>query len=346
VYLPIVSLSASGTVVEDGTGRATFTAHRTGSGTVINQPLVVQLHTTGLGSTDSASEGSDYQPINEITIPAGANDGSVDVVPLNDTDAEGVESIYKSVSASYKYTLAAVPAIPPSTNETTAVAYIDDDVNVQTVQVWRTNWVGDHPENHDFNRFDGYDFSVKIGITGEHLDRIKIEQDVLSKTAMKDYNTGQYYDPSKPEDREFILGIVQQKDSDAPPALINNGDYEVDPSPGGGSWAQSDIQCILGTHFGRALYGDWQSFGLLTDDNGAGVKYTQVTTRIMKFKIRLQLPDQGPELDFSWGYSWTNEPCEWTAANGAPVNDCAASNQHGGIGEFDSDGVEGLDELN
>ena len=77
-------------IVLDG-GR--FEVRRSGD---VSQPLVV-----GLSIGGSATNGRDYRRIRErFTIPAGRRSASIEVVPMNDREAEGVETVLVELQAS------------------------------------------------------------------------------------------------------------------------------------------------------------------------------------------------------------------------------------------------------
>jgi hypothetical protein len=85
---------------ESGPDPGKFTIHRS-RGT--NEPLTVYFTLEG-----SASNGIDYQPLgNSVTIPAGASSFDLTVLPIDDTNVEGSESVLLVLAHNPNYFIAA-----------------------------------------------------------------------------------------------------------------------------------------------------------------------------------------------------------------------------------------------
>jgi hypothetical protein len=351
VYFPFVSLSGSGTAIEDGSENATFTASRSGGGTVLEEPLTVLLKDAG----GSARPGADYTPPGSITIPGNQTDGSKQVDAINDDEAEGLVEIFLSVKPQGSlYALAAPPTTAPATNATTAKANKDDDVSVKSIKVLLANPPAGQPGV--LNAYYGYNFYIRFSIEGEHLDLVDIRQDVWSRTRMWD-TTGQEFAAAD------VLTTVRAYpgNANAPEALVNtNGEFVLDPSPGGAGWDWHPMPVDANSKDGTSnSQGDAQTFAINTSDSqipdGAGgtIHYTYLVSRDMAFNFRTKdrrSNATGPDLkDFQWSYNWTNDPCKWMngdiPAPPAGVQVAAASHKNNGKGRL-SGSLEGLDALN
>ena len=88
---PTVSLAASGTSVYDNGSNITLTATST---QIADEDITVVIGTSG-----TASEGSDYANISNITISAGATTGTATFNPTEDTSNEGSETATITISS-------------------------------------------------------------------------------------------------------------------------------------------------------------------------------------------------------------------------------------------------------
>jgi N-acetylneuraminic acid mutarotase len=112
--LPVVSAAASGQPSESG-ATVTFTFTRTGS---TASSLAV---TYTLGGT--ATNGTDYVALSgAVTIPAGSASASITLKPIDDSIAEGSESVVLTVSPSSSYTT--------NTTATVSRSIADNDITV------------------------------------------------------------------------------------------------------------------------------------------------------------------------------------------------------------------------
>lgn len=95
--LPVATVRAEdGTASEEGSDPASFVVSRTGSTAA---PLVVRLSVSG-----TAAPGADYAAIpSSVTIPAGAVSTTVRVVPVDDREAEGDETVLLTVAPDPAY---------------------------------------------------------------------------------------------------------------------------------------------------------------------------------------------------------------------------------------------------
>ena len=117
--LPIVSISAGGLIVEDGSGDGGW-VQATRSGGDISQPLTVKIKGTRSGGTSdepTAEPGTDYEVPSTIVIPANASvSPRVQITPIDDPDAEGIETIRLEIEPDNgKYLLDR--AAPPATTQ-------------------------------------------------------------------------------------------------------------------------------------------------------------------------------------------------------------------------------------
>jgi N-acetylneuraminic acid mutarotase len=120
--LPQVSIVATdGSAAETAGNAGRFTVTRTGP---TDEALVVNLTVGG-----SATNGSDYAALGTIvTIPVGSASAVVNIAPVDDSAAEGIESVLIGVAASGSYTVAS-----PST---ATVSILDNDATGATL-TWR-----------------------------------------------------------------------------------------------------------------------------------------------------------------------------------------------------------------
>ena len=111
---PTVNLSSSSSSVLENGSAITITA--TLSGTA-DEAVTVPLDTSG-----TATEGTDYAAISDITISAGATTGTATITPTDDSVSEGAETLIVSVG-----TLSGADATAGSTSSLT-LSLVDDDV--------------------------------------------------------------------------------------------------------------------------------------------------------------------------------------------------------------------------
>jgi hypothetical protein len=111
---PTVVLSASAaSVIEDGSA-ITLTATLSG---VADEDVTVPIDTSG-----TATEGTDYAAISDITISAGSTTGTATITPTDDSISEGAETLIVSLG-----TLSGADATAGSTSSLT-LNFVDDDV--------------------------------------------------------------------------------------------------------------------------------------------------------------------------------------------------------------------------
>ncbi len=333
VYNPTVSLVGAGTTIEDDSTRGSFTLQRdlpTGFNPTYHDP--VPATTVGLevvGGT--ATAGVDFTLASSATIPtSGSSSEPVEVVPIDDPDAEGVETIFASLTQPANgqiYLLAAVPSTAPTTNPTTQKVDLDDDVKVQSITVTRGS---------ASNASYGYSFQANIKITGEHLDQVQIRQQIISSTSLIDYDGNNLT-------RAQVL--AKYPDSD-PVSVDTNGQWETDTN-----WAWQNVAVKPDTKNGEANHVDNQLIQVPGGDiveldatHNTQINWVAAVTRYFKLETRKATANTALAT-FDWGYKWNNYNCIWTVATGAPKASCVAS--HKGIGVFyDIQGITDLDQMN
>ena len=111
--LPLVTLVANDpTAAEAGLNPGQFTLSRTGP---TNSSLAVSLARSG-----TATSGTDYTALSTtFTIPPGAFSGTIDVMPLQDTNSEGNETVILTLATNAAYTV--------GTPSTASITLADDD---------------------------------------------------------------------------------------------------------------------------------------------------------------------------------------------------------------------------
>ncbi len=115
--LPVVSAAASGQPSESG-ATGTFTFTRTGS----TAAALTVLYTLG----GTATNGADYQALSgAATIPAGSASTSITIKPIDDSIAEGPETVVLTISPSSSYTT--------NTTATVSRTITDNDINTSTL---------------------------------------------------------------------------------------------------------------------------------------------------------------------------------------------------------------------
>ena len=121
---PEISIAATdAAAAEEGSDPGTFTVSRTGN---TADALVVSFTiATGPGE---ATNGADYVEelsgtdlATSVTIPAGSASTTITVVPVDDSDIEGPETVTLTIAADAAYTVAAAPA------DTAAVTIAEND---------------------------------------------------------------------------------------------------------------------------------------------------------------------------------------------------------------------------
>ena len=111
---PTVSLSSSDTSVKEDGSAITVTVTLAN---IADEDVIVSLNTSG-----TATDGTDYEIISDITIPAGLVSGTGQITPIDDLVSEGVETLIVSLG-----TLSGADATLGSPSGLT-LSLIDDDV--------------------------------------------------------------------------------------------------------------------------------------------------------------------------------------------------------------------------
>ena len=112
-YFHFVDLAGGGTVVEDGTGEASFTVTRTGLNAedpdhqqILADPLTVNLEDRGyeiVAPEVPATWGDDFALTKAVTISGGQVSQTEHVTPIDDPEGERVEVIAVAVKPSSSY---------------------------------------------------------------------------------------------------------------------------------------------------------------------------------------------------------------------------------------------------
>jgi Fibronectin type III domain len=341
-YMPFVSISGSGMAVEDGSGEgAKFTVTRTGDGTVLGDALTVSVVDAIDVDPNAAQSGVRYKPLGDITIPAGLNNGSKDIVPINDNPAEGVQPIYQSVAKKTTYELAAPPAVAPDTNATTAAAAIDDDVAVHEIMVSVMPPPAHIEPKENENKFNQYHFYVSIEVRGEHLDTVDVSQDILATTEIFDFNGS---DMTNDEINSFLGPLIEATGQTYNPILVNSGGWQPDEK-----WDIHPLVPDDDTHNGYALEIDDQAFGVGAQQFGSDPDdyMSQIASTQRKLSLKFVDDLTGAQLaEHNWGYNWTNGDCAWLPGDEPvpPYVCCAVNYKHDAAGTYT--GIVGIDGLN
>lgn len=330
---PVVSIEAIDTnATENAAGEApdpaVFRVSRTGGD--ILEPLTVQLQS----DRGTATPGRFSMP-SSVTIPAGQASADVTMNVIDDTVAEGVETVTVDVlGPTGTYLLSA----PEYTGTATAQAVIQDNVSVKSITVEVIPRPPSLPPAYpqSANTYYGFAFYVKTTIEGESLDKVAVTQLQKSSTSIWDVNgnpiTGQAWDNYF----TAAYGAGYKKD-----LLDSGGSYVTDDN-----WAWARLTPLIGTNNGKAEGTDAQSFGL----SPLQTNYNLLASLSRQFVVKTKNDVTGAALrDQDWGYVWSNNVCAWRSTDvpPAPVPICAGSNQNGGKGRFsDIVTILGLGALN
>jgi len=309
---PSVSVSASDAEAVEGGNTGEFTITRSGSGSDLNQPLTVQLDSSVTGVPDAATAGADYNALpDSVTIPSGQSSIKLTVNPTNDSDAEGIEVIPVSIKPDATYT---------TDPNHVGMVNLDDDVSVRTIEVKARGGV---------NTSYKYDFVVDVVVTGEHLDRVEIQQLINSSTSLTDFSG-----------RVLTVEETAAQFPNAPANVVNSGGQFVVDS----GWGWQGLNVVEGSKNGRAEHADRQLLDLIPRLVDVGPT-TQTWICFLAeasnyFQLKTREVGNGPALNsFDWGYKWNNYTSTWIRADGAPEDICASSHK-GAVGIFSD--VQGI----
>ncbi len=350
LYNPTVSLAGEGTTIEDDSARGAFTLQRdlpTGFNPTYHDPIpstTVGLEVVG----GTATAGVDFTLATSATIPQpAATSQPVEVVPIDDLDAEGIETIFASVvqpANGQIYLLAAVPATAPATNPTTQKVELDDDVSIKSVAIHSI--AAPNGQAAVSNGVGGFTFYAAIIVTGERVDRIDIRQDIQADTNMWQFNGDQMTDAQVLTKQREWHGENLSEDG------LNTGNvFKPDPQGGWDDW-KSTLEIHPDSKKGVGLSVDIQGFGMGVGTDPNGVKFSYIASVTRTMKTRFKNRDTGNEFaPKTWGFTWSNSLCTWTnTENPAPpagIVVCAGSNKNGGKGKFNPiDSVVDLINLN
>jgi hypothetical protein len=246
------------------------------------------------------------------------------VVPIDDPDAEGVESIYQSVTAKPTYALAAPPATTPATNETTGKRNIDDDPSVQ--QVWYETRAGDNIKRE--KGVNGYDFGNLIKVIGEHLDKVKVVQLIKTWSELLDTNGN----PLGQADVNAFFGAsgdgrMTHTDGQWVADYVNVDGQPVPMTP-------TAIVVTKANSEGIAMDDSHVLVRPYSTDPNSQRKYIALASHGADFDLVFTKANGQPvkgKKEFIWGYTWGNHGYEWTNQDHppAPVAHVASPSQDG-----------------
>ncbi len=335
-YFPFVELTGGGTVVEDGTGEASFTATRTGLDPndpahqpILNEALTVDLEDRSyevLAPEVKATWGVDFQLAKTITIPSGGVSQTEYVTPVDDPDGEGVlgvEAFRVSVARSGNYF-----ASPPGTQPAVRAGNVEDNVSISLEET--TFKFGD-PDNGVFEKIvatNGVAFHNYVRVVGEGLHQVSFLQYMNTSTWMTDFNGALATIPFM----EALFNVPE-----GAPFISTNREWVLDWAqlPGG---QQGPMQPTAIGHLnqeasqGRTVT-DSHTLGPNPHGLHGGFDITYNAGGQRDFRIVFMRSDQNdpqqPLAIFEWGYAWNNNSYVWTAADGAPVAVCASPTRSG-----------------
>jgi hypothetical protein len=324
---PIVSISlADGNATEQGSGDpydpASFTVTRTGGDT--NTAIDVLFAMSG-----SASDGTDYST-NANHKASVTTSGPITLTPIDDTVAEGVETIIATLTNPGTTYLFGAPGTNPAAP--TSQASIDDNASVQSISVDKI----DPPigQADEMNQFNGFVFYDKVTIIGEHLDKVGIQQEVEATTNVTNF-FGSQMTPYQ----------IENLAPNYPAGLLNSDDWTLD-------WTNSATGVVPNTHNGTALIGDKQEAVTQIWDLGTNDYYTYLFSVQREFKIQAYNTDNDNLIQGAikyWHYHWSNSACAWQTGDtpAPPYNYAAVDYKNDGKGVFsDVDGISGLLAMN
>ncbi len=337
-YFPFVELTGGGTVVEDGTGEASFTATRTGLDPndpahqpILNEALTVDLEDRSyevLAPEVKATWGVDFQLAKTITIPSGGVSQTEYVTPVDDPDAEGLETIALAAARSGDY-FAAAPGERPATTR----AAQNDDIKVRSVKL--SLFVPPPPLPAPVNAFHGYDFYVSIAVEGERLDQVLYDMDVRSLTQILDFTNNFLGDNAI---NEYLQQLHNDPAVPFNPNLVNTGpEYRED--------YHRAALINLDAKKGKSRNTDRQSFGVLPIAiPGSQEFYCYLVAQVKRdFKMRFYRADNEQQLATKeWGTEWNNAACAWEQGDQPvpPEQISAVSYKNGGNGTIQVGGMD------
>lgn len=275
--------SAQGDTINNAVLRVT---RQSGTGNLA-EPLSVTLEA---GANGTAEWGTDYRLSNTtVQIPAGSTFGQVLLEPIDDPDAEGIETAKVTIGgAGTTYVLA-------STTQATTRANIDDNVSVSSIRVF----VHTAAENR-INKVSGYHFAVTVEVKGEKVDQVEIRQDVRSSTE------AWYPDGERMTLEQIIAQFPPETD---PVGFYTGGQYKQDT---GWDWGRlHDVAADRSTGVRRDEQRlDWIS-RTIAYGTGTATGSFPITVRTDYRISWRKVGTQEEHLGHEWGYSWTNTNLIW-----------------------------------
>jgi hypothetical protein len=258
-----------------------------------------------------------------ITIPAGQTSVVIDLKPIDDEEAEGVETAEIEIDPApvSNNGPAYVLAAPQPATRAVAVANINDNVSVKNVSIGRLVF------SPRISGAVAFAFTNKIDISGEHLDQVEVRMMIKSSTGMKTYEEGRAMTPDEILAKYPVLTTN--------PVLLNTGgQFEVDDQ-----WDWQSIDDI-GQNQGVGNKGDEQRFTAPHDTaniQGELFEIAQLSTvqRDFRLEFRKKGGDGTVIKTLEWGYKWSNQSRLWPiVANPEPPVIACASDSFGAAPVF------------
>jgi hypothetical protein len=194
-----------------------------------------------------------------------------------------------------------------------------------------------------YNSAHGFNFDVRYDITGLHLEKVEIEQDINNSTSFKDFNghnlTSQETAKHIPANTKSITNtdnkfVTDTKWSWGPLNLVKNAGGVKD----GTVALQTDTQAlelqntVMCKRVSYTATKDVLASWLI-----ATTRYYHVYTRVVG--------SHKPLMSVDWGYKWNNYNCTWGQAEAIPppanMPVCTRSNKGRGV-FYDVQTIKGL----
>ena len=339
-YFPFVELSSDGgTVVEDGTGSASFTATRTGLNPsdprhqpILGEALTVNLEDRSYEVVEPerpATWDVDFTLTRTITISASQVSRTELVTAKDDPIGEGVEVISVAAGRSPNYF-----AAPPGTAPAAETDAIDDNVSVSQIEIFRRDDLPVIVNNYQFS------FFVYLTVTGEKLSQVEINQEVKSRTIQRDYANAVVGFEEMVDGYTFV-------DPGFDPDLIQTDNFDTS-SPAGWETDDNWVWGLLPELSAKEDLGgvptDWHSFFFLPPDDDptqAGDDKISYLGRLDR-AFRVQVRDARTRTvlkEHVWGYSFDNTNTAWEQSQVPPPPQPWCSNPRNGVGQLPISGV-------
>jgi hypothetical protein len=326
---PTVTIAATkvdGTEATPGDSSVEFQVRRDGN---LTNSLIVYLE----APAGTATNGVDYDTLpSTVTIPAGSDHATVQLGIIDDTKAEGPETIKISIKPASDNTYAIGQFA-----QTTLVVH--DNPTAASVDIAvAPPGDGDTQEN----LVSGFSFFAQITVKGEALDQTTLEMQVFSTTTMEDG-----------------VGVQMTNSEIATFTGIDAGQLNTGQLAPGQAWPDASgfgrggYFVVPNTHAGTGNDTSHESF----HEDSTGFPgdtpdyYTNVVDLTRQYTIRIfaGTTSTTPLFSKDWSYSWTNKSSQYqTGQQPAPTfNTGAVSYNNNNKGTFyNINGIDGLAALN